>query len=229
MPAPGTVPPPAGTLGTVPPAKPAANCAPPWAKALTGAGALRLIDYCRGQQGIGPLRLPSNFAQLSVPEQMLVIIDLERVNRGEVPVAGLTAPLDHLAQQAAATGSDPAIGFGDIWEGGPISTAQADYGWMYDDGYAGSNTGCTAPGSAECWGHRDIILADDVPGAAGGRRRFPDRPLVRQLLRSRPGRLCPGLEAGVQLGRRAAVLPRPARRSSLSSPVTPARPSSLQP
>ena len=36
---------------------------------------------------------------------------------------------------------------------------------MYDDGYAGSNTGCTAPGSAQCWGHRDIILADDVPGA----------------------------------------------------------------
>jgi hypothetical protein len=80
-------------------------------------------------------------------------------------VAGLTAPLDHLAQQAAATGSDPAIGFGDIWEGGPISTAEADYGWMYDDGYAGSNTGCTAPGGAQCWGHRDIILADDVPGA----------------------------------------------------------------
>ncbi|MGA3218649.1 MAG: hypothetical protein ABSE77_06175 [Acidimicrobiales bacterium] len=161
----GTVPPPAGTLGTVPPAKPAANCAPAWAKALTGAGALGLIDYCRAQQGIGPLRLPSNFDRLSVPEQMLVIIDLERVNRGEVPVAGLTAPLDHLAQQAAATGSDPAIGFGDIWEGGPISTAEADYGWMYDDGYAGSNTGCTAPGGAQCWGHRDIILADDVPGA----------------------------------------------------------------
>ena len=162
VPAPGTVPPPAGTLGTVPPAKPAANCAPPWAKALTGAGALRLIDYCRAQQGVGPLRLPSNFARLSVPEQMLVIIDLERVNRGEVPVAGLTAPLDHLAQQAAATGSDPAIGFGDIWEGGPISTAQADYGWMYDDGYAGSNVDCTAPGSAAVLG---------PPGHHPGRRR----------------------------------------------------------
>ena len=64
---------------------------------------------------------------------MLVIIDLERVNRGEAPVAGLTRPLDRQAQRAAAAGIDPAIGFGDIWEGGPNSTAEADYGWKPGD------------------------------------------------------------------------------------------------
>jgi hypothetical protein len=165
-----TVPAPSGTLGTVPPAEPAANCAPAWARMFTVPGALALIDYCRAQQGVGPLHLPSNFARLSVPEQMLVIIDLERVNRGEVPVAGLTAPLDRLAQRAAAAGVDPDTGFGDIWEGGPTSTAEADYGWMYDDGYAGTNVDCGNPGDPGCWGHRDIILADNVSGpvVAGG-------------------------------------------------------------
>ena len=159
-----TSPAPPGTLGTVPPARPAANCAPTWARVSTPADALELIDYCRAQQGVGPLRLPSNFDRLSVPDQMLVMIDLERVNRGEVPVAGLTAPLDRLAQQAAGAGADPDIGFGDIWEGGPTSTAEADYGWMYDDGYPGINVDCTAPANPACWGHRDVILADDISG-----------------------------------------------------------------
>jgi hypothetical protein len=127
--------------------------------------ALELIDYCRAQQGVGPLRLPSNFDRLTVPEQALVMIDLERVNRGEVPVAGLTAPLDRLAQQAAVAGTDPAIGFGDIWEGGATSTVEADYGWMYDDGYLGVNVDCTAPANPACWGPRDIILVDDFSGA----------------------------------------------------------------
>ncbi len=174
-----TVPASPGTLGTVPPAEPAANCTPAWAQMGTAPGALALIDYCRARQGVGPLHLPSNFAGLSVPEQMLVIIDLERVNRGEVPVAGLTAALDRRAQQAAAAGVDPDVGFGDIWEGGPTSTAEADYGWMYDDGYAGVNVDCGAPGQPGCWGHRDIILADNLPGpmvAGGG------------FLRGRPGR-----------------------------------------
>jgi hypothetical protein len=158
------VPVPSATLGTVPPANPGANCAPSWAKLSTAAGALALIDYCRAQ-GVGPLLVPSNFDRLTVPEQMLVMIDLERVNRGEAPVAGLTRPLDRQAQRAAVAGIDPAIGFGDIWEGGPSSTAEADYGWMYDDGYGGTNVDCTTPTSQLCWGHRDIILADNVTGA----------------------------------------------------------------
>lgn len=151
-----------GTLGMVPPANPGANCAPASAKWYTSGGALNLIDYCRAQQGVGPLRLPSNFGRLSVPEQMFVMIDLERVNRGEPPVVGLTASLDRAAQQAAQAGTDPAIGLGDIWAGGSNSTAEADYGWMYDDGYASGNVDCVAPDVPACWGHRDVILADDI-------------------------------------------------------------------
>ncbi len=75
-----------------------------------------------------------------------------------------------MAQKAAIAGTDPDIGFGDIWEGGPTSTAEADYGWMYDDGYAGVNVDCTTPGEAGCWGHREVILMHNVDGplVAGG-------------------------------------------------------------
>ena len=43
---------------------------------------------------------------------------------------------------------------------GPLGV---DYGWMYDDGWAGSavttlNQDCTGPGSQGCWGHRQNLL-----------------------------------------------------------------------
>ena len=34
----------------------------------------------------------------------------------------------------------------------------ADFAWMYDDGYGGTNLECTSPGDTQCWGHRDNIL-----------------------------------------------------------------------
>jgi len=156
------MPPTPGTIGMVPPANPPANCTPAGANLFTQGSILHAINYCRAQQGVGPLRLPSNFATLTVPEEMFVLVDLERVNRGEAPVVGLTAALDSQAQQAANAGADPKIGFGDIWAGGATSTAEADYGWMYDDGYASANADCVAPDDPACWGHRDVILVDDI-------------------------------------------------------------------
>ncbi len=34
----------------------------------------------------------------------------------------------------------------------------ADFAWMYDDGYGGTNRDCTSPTDPGCWGHRDNIL-----------------------------------------------------------------------
>jgi hypothetical protein len=34
----------------------------------------------------------------------------------------------------------------------------ADFAWMYNDGYGGTNADCTTPSGASCWGHRDLIL-----------------------------------------------------------------------
>jgi hypothetical protein len=45
-----------------------------------------------------------------------------------------------------------------IAAGGQISALDADYGWMYDDGYGGFNVACPTRASKGCWGHRDNIL-----------------------------------------------------------------------
>ncbi len=50
---------------------------------------------------------------------------------------------------------------GSIWAGGLTSVLEADYYWMYDDGWSGSsttNSACSPSNPSECWGHRDIIL-----------------------------------------------------------------------
>jgi hypothetical protein len=121
-----------------------------------------LVDYCRALEGVGPLELPSNYDALTIAEQMLVVFDLERVNRGETPIVGLSASLDGYAQRGARNDTDPAFppgSFGNgIWAGGEASTVGADSMWMYDDGYRSANVDCTKPGGFGCWGHRGAIL-----------------------------------------------------------------------
>ena len=126
--------------------------------------------------------LPSNFVNLTVPEQLFVVADLERVDRGLPPYLGLVPALNGAAQQAAVALSDPSVpsGFavatdsegysmmGGAWAGGIQSVLAADYGWMYDDGWGGSagatsNVACTSAAAPGCWGHRDELLGSD-PG-----------------------------------------------------------------
>ena len=45
-----------------------------------------------------------------------------------------------------------------ISAGSNISALDADYSWMYDDGYGGPNFDCKTPKTAGCWGHRTNIL-----------------------------------------------------------------------
>ena len=160
----GAAPPAAAqTVGILPPQAPPGNCAPSDAnKPGVNDNPGVFIDYCRAIEGVGPLTLPSNWSSLSVEEQMLVVFNLERVNRGEDPIVGLSASLDANAQQAADDDVDPTAGAG-IWEGGDANTLWADNSWMYQDGYGSGNEACTTPGEWGCWGHRDNILLD-TPG-----------------------------------------------------------------
>jgi hypothetical protein len=154
---------------------------------------LEAIDNARAKEGVGQMYLPGDFNSLSGDEQLLVVIDLERVGRGLPPLAGIVASLDSVAQQGAQVSGQPAGSFedpslpgpfsvgpgtafayncrsnGDACEGsgnpgdsiaigGAISTLDADYDWMYDDGYGGSNTDCETPQAEGCWGHRENIL-----------------------------------------------------------------------
>jgi hypothetical protein len=170
------------------------NCANPCADGGTSAGwpilvetvgctsySLQAVNNAAAQEGVGPMALPSNFLSLSVPEQLFVVADLERVDRGLPPYLGLVPALSNTAQQAAVSLADPQVpagfpvavdssGFtmmGGAWAGGYQSVLGADYAWMYDDGWAGSgatsNIACTSPNAAGCWGHRDELLGSD-PG-----------------------------------------------------------------
>jgi hypothetical protein len=170
-------------IGVVPPAVPPANCAP----RASLVGMQNEIDYCRAQEGVGAIVLPTNWRSLSVRAQLLVLIDLERVNRGLAPDVGLSPGLDTLAQQGAAQDRDPDFpanaylkrsgrrrpelydAGGSIWADNQSSIG-ADFFWMYEDGYGAGNEACTAPGDAGCWGHRGIILSDteSSPLVGGG-------------------------------------------------------------
>jgi hypothetical protein len=130
-------------------------------------------DNARATEGLPPLRLPSDFSSLTPAEQLFVLTDIERVSRGEQPVAGLSALLDGYAQQGAASDSDPGFDFAAIpssdWWGsnvvsGALNALDANYTWMYQDGYGGDNVDCTSPGASGCWGHRDNELTSNYGG-----------------------------------------------------------------
>jgi hypothetical protein len=94
-----------------------------------------------------------------------VLSNLERVDRGLAPALGLAASLDQDA--ALAVGDDidptPSAMYGNVWTsnwaGGLSSPLEADFDWMYDDGYGSGNGDCRSPTAPGCWAHRHDILA----------------------------------------------------------------------
>ena len=110
--------------------------------------------------------LPSGFAQMSIADQLFVVVNLERVDRGLPPFSGLTTALDENAQRGADAANDPpdpgqAYVLDDAeWAGGSSNGLDADYGWMYDDGFDSGNLDCNHRGASGCWGHRKGILDD---------------------------------------------------------------------
>jgi len=182
-----------------------ANYGPAFSSPACEQGELEAIDNARAREGVGPMYLPRGFNSLSGDEQLLVVIDLERVGRGLPAFAGIVASPDSVAQkgtqvvgQPAGTFEDPSLpapfsvgpgtafaynchpngagsntcdGSGNpgasIAAGGEISALDADYDWMYDDGYGGPNSDCQTLEVQGCWGHRDNIL-----GAYPTRTRF---------------------------------------------------------
>ena len=136
--------------------------------------ALADINAARAAEGLGPMQLPADFGSLTVPQQLLVLSNLERVDRGLVAVLGLSGPLDQDALTGAQSDADPQpTQFnGDAWtanwEGGYGSPFEADFVWMYDDGLGSNNIDCTPSMPDGCWGHRhDILWPLDAPAVMG--------------------------------------------------------------
>jgi hypothetical protein len=122
---------------------------------------LTLIYGDRQVEGVSPMSLPSNYPSLTPPEQLFVLTDLERIDRGIAPISGLSANLDAYAQAGANAGRDPSFppygGGGSTWAA-TSSPGTALAFWMYDDGPGGTDLDCPASGGGGCWGHRDVIL-----------------------------------------------------------------------
>jgi len=140
---------------------------------------LRALNAARSDESLPAIVLPSNWFTLKAQEQLFVIVNLERTARGLPPYLGLNRQLHASAQSAAQHEVDPAYakGFrtGLDPEGVPgmgatlavgYTTLEADYVWMYEDGWGGSssltpNLACTFAGALGCWGHRDQLLGFD--------------------------------------------------------------------
>jgi hypothetical protein len=158
--------------GVVPPLNPVSNITPsPGYSGPCGSLAapnpycpsgLTLIYGDRQAEGVSPMSLPTNWNALTPPEQMFVMTNEERIDRGIPPISGLSANLDAYAQAAANSGTDPSFppyanGGGSTYASTP-SVGMALAMWMYDDGPGGTNADCPPSGGGQCWGHRDIIL-----------------------------------------------------------------------
>jgi hypothetical protein len=133
--------------------------------------ALGAINKAHAAEGIRRMILPTDYKDLTIPEQTFVVTNLERVDRGMRPFLGLTAKLNASARHAAVVRDDPTLigailnllgirEYASIWAGdfGPLAS---DYDWMYDDGYSADgsiNIDCKQPNQSGCWGHRHAIL-----------------------------------------------------------------------
>jgi hypothetical protein len=159
----------AGAAGILPPGNPSANIAPISSDWMTS------IDAASATEGVGAMPVSESAVEaLPVAEQLFIVINQERIDRGLAPVEYMTSQLNSDALQGANADTDPSFpalltggaaltGGGAIWAGGITSALEADYYWMYDDGWGGSagatsNGACSSPSSSGCWGHRDVIL-----------------------------------------------------------------------
>jgi hypothetical protein len=117
------------------------------------------------QEGLPPVALPSNWTTLTAGEQLFVATNLERVVRGETPIANFVNSYDAAVQAGVQSDSDPSLADlpglgGSNWAGGNPIPLGAEYGWLDLDGPGGGNLDCTTPTDAGCFGHRDNILAN---------------------------------------------------------------------
>ena len=120
------------------------------------------LDYCGATlEGLDPLVVPTNWSQLSDTQQGFVLLNLERLARGETPLQGDSSTLDGYAMDGAQANDDPdpnsGSWTGSNWYGGTDS-ADAVGGYIYNDGPGSNNLACSAGATQGCWGHRDNIL-----------------------------------------------------------------------
>ena len=133
---------------------------------------LRAINGARRAEGTKRLNLPANYSRLKVPQQLLVLAHLERVDRGLPGFTGLSMKLDKLARQAALSRTRPIVpstaSWGSNWASGEASALLATFDWMYNDKPGSPNLECCSENMTGCWGHRLNILGHYGPHPSMG-------------------------------------------------------------
>lgn len=136
------------------------------------AAVLAAINHQHAVEHIAAITLPRGFWSMRPALQIFVITNLERVSRGLNPVLGVNAQMSRWATEGARHDTDPSLGAWDLDSGTRLQTfssvwasdlnpLDADFIWMYSDGWASggsNNLDCTSARSAGCWGHREVIL-----------------------------------------------------------------------
>jgi hypothetical protein len=126
------------------------------------------------EEQLAPLVLPTNWTTLTLPQQVFVATNLERVSRGLTPIPNLVNTYDADVQTGVSTDMDPDLSdftnggnvtwtWESIWAGAFPAVWGAMYGWEYNDGYNPppaftANVDCTSATAQGCWGHRQAIL-----------------------------------------------------------------------
>jgi len=163
--------------GILPPGNPSANIAPSPNFLSDCAGqqyddtsgcvtaVLQAIANGREHEGLPGMILPTDWSQLTPPQQLFVATNLERTVRGLPPLSAMATALDGSTLVGAEQSNDPSPpgGFpwtqwGSNWAGAVGNPLEAMYFWMYDDGLGSSNVDCQQAGAPGCWGHRDNVL-----------------------------------------------------------------------
>jgi hypothetical protein len=130
---------------------------------------VQAIDNARAREGVGPLHLPGNYTALPADQQLFVVTQAERADRGVAPLTGLNAYVGAAAQSGADRRTDPSytpnapgvtqwFAWAANWAS-DYGALGSDYDWMYNDGPGGSNIECTATNHSGCWGHRHNVLS----------------------------------------------------------------------
>jgi PASTA domain-containing protein len=139
------------------------------------------LDRARAKVGLPAYALPANFPSLSPPQQVFILVNLDRVQYGLRPITGLTAALSHAALVSGVRQADDphpsnTTGLNTWWPGwaGAFHNAPMAYeAWVWNDGLGSTNPRCTPTDHSRCWGHRHSVLWKYGPvlamGAAAGR------------------------------------------------------------
>jgi hypothetical protein len=139
------------------------------------------LDKARSRVGLPPYALPADFASLTPPRQMFILVNLDRIAYGVRPIPGMTSALNHDALVSGVWRADdphPSNTSGlnvwwPGWAGAFVNVPAAYETFVWNDGLGSTNPRCTPTDHSRCWGHRHSVLWkygwNAAMGAASGR------------------------------------------------------------